>query len=142
MTVLFLIAAVAGRTVAIDALYVDAVVDIAEIVPIPRAAPEIVGLAALRSRVVTVIDTARTLGLPAAGGAARAITTRIDGHGYGFLVDSVDDVAAFEPQPLAMGLALDAGWRRAARGLIERDGEAILILDLAALAPLPVAAAA
>lgn len=136
MTVLFLIAAVAGRRVAIDALHVDAVVEVPDIVAIPRAPPEITGLTALRSRVVTVVDTAATLGLTAAAcPSPRAITTRIDDHGYGFLVDGVEDVASFEPQPLTLGLALDAHWQRAARGLIERDGEAILIVDLAALVP-------
>ena len=143
MSMLFLIAEVAGRAIAIDAHHIDAVVDLPDVVAIPRTDPAIRGLAALRSRVVTVIDTALALGLaPMPATVRRAVTARLDGHSYGFLVDALEDVATFEPQPLSQGLALDHGWQAAGRGLIERDGEAILILDLAALVPAPVAQAA
>ena len=142
MNVLFLIAEVAGRAVAIDTHHIDAVVDLPDVVAIPRTDAAIRGLAALRSRVVTVIDTALALGLaPMPATTRRAVTARLDGHTYGFLVDALEDVASFEPQPLSSGLALDRGWRTAGRGLIERDGEAILILDLAALVPMPMPAA-
>ena len=143
MTILFLIAEIAGRPVAIDAHHIDAVVDLAEVVAIPRADPAIRGLAALRSRVVTVIDTALALGLePTPASTRRAVTARIDGHSYGFLVDALEDVASFEPLPLSSGLALDGGWRSAGRGLVEHDGHPVLILDLAALLPVPAALAA
>ncbi|WP_174291812.1 chemotaxis protein CheW [Sphingomonas bacterium] len=143
MSVLFLIATIAGRTVAIDTHHIDAVVDLTDLVSIPRTSPAIRGLAALRSRVVTVIDTALALGLaPMSAEARRAITARIDGHSYGFLVEALEDVASFEPQALSLGLALDRGWRLAGRGIVERDGKPILILDLAALLPSPAALAA
>ena len=143
MSILFLIAEIAGRAVAIDAHHIDAVVDLADIVAIPRADRSVRGLAALRSRVVTVIDTALALGLePMAATTRRAVTARIDGHSYGFLVDALEDVASFEPQPLSSGVALDRGWRAAGRGLIERDGHPVLILDLAALFLTPAALAA
>ena len=136
MSELFLIAEIAGCPIAIDAHHIDAVVDLADIVAIPQADGAVRGLAALRSRVVTVIDTALALGLaPMPATSRRAVTARIDGHGYGFLVDSLDDVASFDPQPLSAGLALDHGWQAAGRGIVERDGEPILILDLAALLP-------
>ena len=54
---LFLIARIAGQGVVFDADQVDAVVDIGEVVDVPRVEPSIRGLAALRSRVVTVVDT-------------------------------------------------------------------------------------
>ena len=143
MSGLFLIAQVAGRAVAIDAHHIDSVVDLTDVVAIPRATGAIRGLAALRSRVVTVIDTAHALGLPPmAATTQRAVTARLDGHYYGFLVDALEDVATFEPQPLSSGLALDRGWRVAGRGIVERDGEAVLILDLVALIPSPGALAA
>ena len=53
---LVLIAHLAGETVALDADVVGSVVEIERIAPVPRAAPHIAGLAALRSRVLTVID--------------------------------------------------------------------------------------
>ena len=135
MTALYLIAAVDGRGIAIDAGQIDSVIDVGEIVAVPRVGTAIRGLAALRSRVVTVIDTRQLLGgRPAPEGVRRAVTTMIDGHLYAFLVDSLEDVAPFEPQPLAAGMALGGGWRDAGTGLIERDGEPLLIVDLAALA--------
>ncbi|QDX24875.1 chemotaxis protein CheW [Sphingomonas suaedae] len=137
---LFLIAHIAGQSVAIDAHQVESVVDIGAIVAVPRAEGHVRGLAALRSRVVTVIDTRAALGLaPSETPAGRAIITPVDGHHYAMLVDALDDVAPFELQPLAAGVPLSDMWQRAGRGLIERDGEPILNIDLAALVPGPAA---
>ena len=134
MTELFLIACIDGHDIAIDARQIDAVVDIGPVVPVPRADPAIRGLAALRSRVATVIDTRLVLGLDRTpDGLRRAVTTNIDGHLYAFLVDSLDDVAPFERQPL-IGMALGSAWRAVAAGLVERDGKPLLVVDLAALA--------
>lgn len=133
---LFLIAQIAGRGVAIETGQVDSVVDIAQIVAVPRAEAAIRGLVALRSRVVTVIDTGTALGLdPTPEGARRAVITRVDGHPYAILVDALEDVATFERQPLSSGLALDRGWAAVGVGLVERDGEPLLVVDLAALVP-------
>jgi purine-binding chemotaxis protein CheW len=133
---LFLIAHIAGRGVAIETTQVDSVVDIAEVVAVPRTEAAVRGLVALRSRVVTVIDTGTALGLePTPDAARRAVITRVDGHHYAILVDSLEDVALFERLPLSSGLALDRGWASAGIGLVERDGEPMLIVDLAALVP-------
>lgn len=132
---LFLIAEVAGRTVAIDSDQVESVVDIGEVTAVPRAAKPVRGLAALRSRVVTVVDTEAALGLNGCTLARRAVITRVDGHSYAMLVDVLEDVAPFVLKPLASGVALEGAWGTAARGLIERDGEPILAIDLGALVP-------
>lgn len=131
---LFLIAHIAGRGVAIDSAQVESVVDIGAITPTPRAAPHIRGLAALRSRVVTVIDTHAALGLPKlAITGSRAVITVVDGHHYAVLVDSLEDVAPFVSSPLPPGVVLEAGWGQAGCGAVERDGEPILAIDLTAL---------
>jgi len=133
---LFLIAHIAGRGVAIDATQVDSVVDIGEIVAVPRAETFVRGLAALRSRVVTVIDTGIALGLaPTPDAMRRAVITIVDGHHYAILVDSVEDVAPFARLPLSSGLALRGGWASVGTGIVERDGEPLLIIDLAAVLP-------
>jgi purine-binding chemotaxis protein CheW len=133
---LFLIAHVAGRPVAIDGAQVDSVVDLGEIVPVPGAERAVRGLAALRSRVVTVIDTGVALGKsPMPADSRRAVITRIDGHHYALLVDALEDVAPFARQPVEGGIALTGGWADAAVGLVEREGEPVLALDLARLVP-------
>ena len=137
MSKLFLIAHVAGRGVAIDTAEVGSVIELGPIVPVPRAADTVLGVAALRSRVVTVVDTWRVLGLTPPSRPPRAVITRVDGHDYAMLFDTVEDVASLDMQPVPSGLSLDGPWRRAARGYVERDGEPILVISLDALVPLP-----
>lgn len=133
---LFLIAQIAGRTVAIESSQVESVVDIGSIIPVPRSERHVRGLAALRSRVVTVIETRAALGLPNGDGSAmRAVITIVDGHHYALLVDALEDVAAFDLAPLSTGIVLEHGWQRVGRGIIVRDDEPILVIELAALIP-------
>ncbi|OYY72322.1 chemotaxis protein CheW [Sphingomonas sp. 28-63-12] len=136
MASLFLIARIAGRTVAIDSDQVDSVVDIGDITPIPRAVPEVRGLAALRSRVVMVIDTRAALGLPPADIApTRAVITLIDGHHYAVLVDALEDVAPFSMTPLSGGILVDGGWAKAGCGIVDRHGDPLLVINLRSLIP-------
>jgi len=142
MNGLYLIAHLAGRTVAIAAEQVESVVDIGQVTPVPRASRGVRGLAALRSRVVTVIDSYAMLGLAAPEtGSRRAVVTRVEGHHYAMMVDALEDVAIFEQQPLTGGMSFDGEWARAARGVVTRDGEPILVLDLTALLPVMAEAA-
>jgi len=136
MTELYLIAHLAGRPVAISSQQVESVVDIGEIVPVPRASAQVRGLAALRSRVVTVIDSRVALDLVQnEAPATRAVITVIDGQHYAILVDSLEDVAPFELRPLSPGIVLDRGWRAVGQGIVELDEEAVLAIDLHALIP-------
>lgn len=133
---LFLLAHIAGRGVAIDSAEVDSVIDIGAIVPVPRAADAVLGVAALRSRVVTVVDTWRVLGVEAPPAPPRAIVTRVDGHDYAVLFDSVEDVATLDASPIPWGLALEGAWSRAARGVVDVGGEPMLVIGLDALIPI------
>ena len=134
---LFLIAQIAGRTVAIESDQVESVVDLGTIVPVPRADTQVRGLAALRSRVVTVIDTRAALGLATDANDAtnRAVITIVEGHHYAVLVDAVEDVGPFDLLPLSAGIVLDKGWRTVGRGIIERAGVPILAIALGAMIP-------
>ena len=136
MAKLFLIARIAGRSVAIDSDQVDSVVDIGAITPVPRAAAEVCGLAALRSRVVMVIDTCAALGLATPElQPSRAVITQIEGHHYAILVEALEDVAPFALTPLSSGFVLEGGWRRAGCGVVDREGDPMLAIDLRALIP-------
>ena len=136
MTSLFLVAQIAGRPVAIASDQVESVVDIGQIVPVPTADRRVRGLAALRSRVVTVIDTHAVLGLEVDDHyAGRAVITVLDGHHYAILVDALDDVMPAALLPLTGGIVLDDGWRALGCGIVELDGEPVLVIDLRAMIP-------
>jgi purine-binding chemotaxis protein CheW len=134
VTELLLIVHIAGERVALSAREVEAVVEIEALTPVPGAAPHVAGLAALRSRVVTVIDSRAALGLTERGGRVRdAVLTVIDGHAYALLVDAVEDVVETSAEPQALPGRIGAGWSRAARASIEADGTIMLLLDIASL---------
>lgn len=142
---LHLLATVGGERVLIPAALVDSVVEVEAVTPVPRAAPHVAGLAPLRSRVLTIVDSRAAIGLPAlpqGEGARSAVVVAIDGHGYGLLVDEIDDVVTVGGAPRPAGAGLAAGWARATAGLVEHDGRALLLLDVAALVAGPQLAAA
>lgn len=135
MSTLFLLARIGGRALAIDAAEVDSVIDIGVVVPTPGAPHTVVGVAALRSRVVTVVDTWAVLGVASAARSPRAVVTRVDGHDYAMLFDAVEDTANLKLQPLTGGMALDEVWRGAARGIVDYAGAPVLAISLAELVP-------
>jgi purine-binding chemotaxis protein CheW len=134
---LYLVGAVAGRRVAIDSAPVDSVIDLTAVQPVPGAAPGILGLAALRSRVLTVVDCAIALGLaPAARrekGALPTVVLEIDSYLYGFVLDHVDDVLTADHPMVAPGAPLGGPWSAAAAGIVEIAGAALPVLQPAAV---------
>ena len=136
MNEMLLVIQLAGRRAALPAIEVNAVVELAEVTPVPRAAAHVVGLAALRSRPVTVIDCTAALGLAGSDGdwrARRAVVIEHDGHLYGLLVDGADDIVAAQAEPGPLGADPGPGWRRAALGRVESEAGALLLLDIGAL---------
>jgi purine-binding chemotaxis protein CheW len=132
---LHLLASIAGERVAFDATTVESVVEIDALTPVPRAPMHVAGLAALRSRVLTVIDTHAALGLAAIERRPLmpAIIAMVDGHLYGLLVDSIDDVAPLAAPPAPIRGRLSPGWSRVAPLGVEHEGTLILLIDPAAL---------
>lgn len=130
-----LIARIAGQEVALLADAIESVVELDQVTPVPLAAAHVAGLAALRSRVLTVIDSYAAIGLPAppATGVRHAVVVTIDGHAYGLTVDEVEDVDADGAEVLPLPPALARGWARIAVGLVEREGCGVLLLDPARL---------
>jgi purine-binding chemotaxis protein CheW len=131
---LLLIVRLAGERIALSAADVESVVEIDALTPVPGAAGHIAGLAALRSRVLTVIDCLASLD-PArrlAEGHSEAVMTVVDGHPYALMVEAVEDVveASGERQPAA---SLAGGWRRIGSATVEADGDLLLLADIEAL---------
>jgi len=142
MTILVLIVGLAGERVAIRAADVESVVEIAGITPVPGAPAYVVGLAALRSRVVTVIDGAAALGAAAPTPVRAAAVATVDGHAYALLVDSVEDVVETSGDSRPLPGAIAGEWSRVARESVEAEGDLLLLVDVAALVAGPIAQAA
>ncbi|MET0269276.1 MAG: chemotaxis protein CheW [Sphingomonas sp.] len=132
---LYLVARLDGERIALPADPIESVVEIDRIARVPRVPPHIAGLAALRSRVLTIVDCRHSLGLRRRDGdrATCTVIVTVGAHHYGLLVDEVLDVVAIEAAPRRVDLALRPGWARATAGMIDHDGEALLLLDPAAL---------
>lgn len=135
MNDLVLLCTIADQRVAIDALAVQSVIEIDEITPIPACPPHIVGLSALRSQALNVIECALALGLERRHGhdsdkGRRAVVVEIEGHLYALLVDDASNVATTLSQPLQLPGGLGAAWQRAASGMVETDGGPALLIDV------------
>jgi purine-binding chemotaxis protein CheW len=131
---LLLIVRLGGERIALPAAEVDSVVEIDALTPVPGAAAHVAGLAALRSRVLTVIDCLASLdpSRSLAEGSGEAVMAIVDGHPYALLVEAVEDVveAGGECQAAA---SLVGGWRRIGRGMVEAEGNLLLLADIEAL---------
>ena len=136
MNELLLVVTIAGERVALPSAAVESVVELDALIPVPRAAPHVAGLSALRSRVLTVIDCQRSLDLgvtDCADGIREAAVVELDGHHYALLVDLVEDVveALLEPSPVRA--AMERGWERVSQGMVETEAGPLLLVDVAAL---------
>jgi purine-binding chemotaxis protein CheW len=131
---LLLIVRLAGERIALPAADVESVVEIESLTPIPGAAGHVAGLAALRSRVLTVIDCLASLdpGRSLGQGRSEAVMTVVDGHPYALMVEAVEDVVEMsgERQPAT---SLASGWRRIGRATVEAEGDLLLLADIEAL---------
>ena len=136
MNEMLLVVTLGGRRAALPAIQVNSVVELSEVTPGPRAAPHVAGLAALRSRPLTVIDCAVVIGTDGGEGdrlRKRTVVVEHEGHLYGLLVDGADDIVATTEEPTPLGADAGAGWQRVAHGRVESEAGALLLLDIAAL---------
>ena len=136
MNELLLVVAIAGERVALPADAVESVVELDTLIPVPRAAPHVAGLSALRSRVLTVIDCMRSIDLgttECSDGIREAVVVELDGHHYALLVDLVEDVVEALSEPSPVRAAMGPGWERIATGMVETENGPLLVVDVAAL---------
>ncbi len=144
MTELLLIISLAGQRIAIPAADVEAVVEIEGLTPIPRAPHHVAGLAALRSRVLTVVDCSASIGLDRSPveGPREAIVVETDGHPYALLVETVEDVIEFSGEVRPVRTSIARGWRRVAKGMVQAGDDLLLLVDTQSLLTGPAAQAA
>lgn len=141
---LFLFATIAGTPVAIRANEIEAVVRLGDIVPIQRVPAHVRGLAALRSRVLTVIDIeSRIFGKSmAAGERPLAVVSEVAAHTYGLLVETVSDICEAPDGVQTIQGRIDRAWAPFATALVEREGRSHLLLSVSDFVSAPAAKAA
>ena len=133
---LLLIVTIAGQRVAFPADAVESVVELDTFIAVPRAAPHVAGLSALRSRVLTVIDCRRSLEMgdsDCADAIREAAVVELDGHHYALIVDVVEDVVEAMSDPKPVRAAMEDGWERVSQGMVETGEGPLLLVDVAAL---------
>ena len=144
MNNLYLLIEVAGQRVILPGNVVESVVEVDDVTPVPCVPRHVLGLFALRSRVLTVIDSIASLGLGHHDRSQemQAVIVTVDGHLYGLLVDQVEDVIAIEGDPMPPRAHLSPGWARMTDGVLEHEGQPLLLINVEALIEGPMAAAA
>jgi purine-binding chemotaxis protein CheW len=135
MNNLMLIARIAGELIAFDAAIIETVVSIADVTPVPRTVASIVGVAAVRSRVVTVVDPAQRLGFSATKSTGRAVVIENEDHRFALLVDEVLEVCPVDEWDKDIGVSANAQWASVAKGSVDTPYGLALAIDPVKLLP-------
>lgn len=133
MNTLYLLARIGTQRVAFAADTIESVVDLGEVKTVPFAPPPIVGLVALRSSVVTVVDAGLATGGVNCPANRRAIIVEVEGHRYAIRLDAADDVVALASASAPDRALLGEGWGRVVLGALTLADETALLLDPALL---------
>ena len=145
MADLLLIVRLAGRRVAFPASAVEARGRARGHHPgAARRARHVAGLSALRSRVLTVIDGLASLefGARPTAPAGRRSSSRRTATLMRCMVEEVEDVVEAAAPPTPLEAPLGNGWDRVAIGMVEAEGELVLLVDPHCLIAGPAAHAA
>jgi purine-binding chemotaxis protein CheW len=129
-----LLVTIGGELAALDSGVVRSVVELEAVTPVSRAPQHILGLAALRSRAMTVVDCRRALELPASEAPGPlAVVVELDGFLYALQVDGVEDVVPLDGEQAEIRANLLPGWARSSTGMVETVSGPVLLLDPARL---------
>jgi purine-binding chemotaxis protein CheW len=135
MTALYLIAHIDGCRVAIESDRVESIVHVPDIIPVPQADPSIAGLFALRSRVLTLIDSQYVV----TGERRRlqkgclAVVAEIGGHYFGLAVDRVEDVVSISDGDIQNAINPSEQWKSIITETASVGEELVMIVDPAKL---------
>jgi purine-binding chemotaxis protein CheW len=132
---LYLIAHVNGSCIAIESDLIESIVHVPDVVPVPTCDRSVAGLFALRSRVLTLIDTQFLItGVPQqAKKGALAVIVDIAGHQYGLLVDKVEDVIPVAGEQFENNIRPSHEWERLVSRTASVNDRLVMILDTSAL---------
>lgn len=135
MNSLLVMTLIAGRRCAFLAPDVQSVIEVGTITPVPRTPDYIVGLTAMRSQALTVLDCRTAIGFNAAEFTLdhRAIVTGFDGDAYALRVDAIEDICSAISEPGDIPGGFGKQWSKVATGLVETRIGPALMLNLEAL---------
>jgi purine-binding chemotaxis protein CheW len=131
MAFLYLIAHVNGACVGIESDKIESIVHVQDVIAVPSCDPSVAGLFALRSRVLTLIDTQYlvTQSKQVAAKGALAVVVDVGGHHYGLLVDWVEDVVPIEEDQIEANIHPAKSWAKLVTRTASIDGRLVMILD-------------
>ena len=135
-TVEYITVHVGDMLLGVDIAAVDEIIRYVEPTFVPHAPPIVRGVLNLRGEVITVLDFAMMLGLPAAETSrqSRIVITRSQGERIGLCVDRVGDVVNITSDDLdATPCNIDASHVPFVRGACQLPEGIIAILDIESL---------
>ena len=131
MSALYILAQIDGCNIAVNSDCVESIFRIQDVIPVPKSRPEVAGLFALRSRVLTLIDCQVII-----SGQKRdsyqnllAIVTEIGGHSYGLIVDAVEDVAAIDASEMQKNIDPGSKWQALVSAVIPVNDRLVMVLE-------------
>jgi purine-binding chemotaxis protein CheW len=125
----YVLGTVNGQRVAIEAEAVESVIDITETTPVPLVPPSVIGLCAVRSRVLTVIDVATVVGAAYDDPKFRAASVIVDGHRYALRMARIDDAIMAPEAPAPIDASIGANWQNISTGRIDTGAGFALVLS-------------
>lgn len=126
----------ADQWIGIPVLMVQEVLMTHRIARVPWAQDAIPGLLNLRGQIVTAVDLRTTLGLPARDvhTTYMNVVVRYEGELFAFMVDDVGDVVTVAPPAIdAAPPTLGERWRAATSGIVRREHDLLVVMNVPAL---------
>jgi purine-binding chemotaxis protein CheW len=121
-----------GVLFGIDVRFVQEVLRLQEMTPVPLAPDVVSGLINLRGHIVTALDLRKRLALAARPATLEPVNVVVR-HGdstVSLLVDDIGDVVTVEPSTFeATPATLDARIKAVVRGVYKLKGELLLLMD-------------
>lgn len=125
---LHVICRIGSEAVALSATNIESVDRIGAVTGVPGAPESVMGLVAMRSRILTLLDCAVIAGEPHDVSAQAMAILSVDGHGYGLALAAIEDVLPLTNiRPLPSPVA--PRWHCLSPQLVDFQGRTLLVID-------------
>lgn len=132
----FLVFALGSELYGVELTRIKEILSPPPLTPVPRAAPEVVGVCSVRGLLVAVLDLRRKLRLverPVTRRARILLTTADSGEVIGLLVDEVRQVVRLSENEIEIAAALGSDVSEHVLGVGRPEGAFLILLDLSAI---------